>query len=106
MRYVLSLMLIGSLTASVAHAQTPAPYVGELVMDQAGAPVGPWVEKTTCEEADACRTLIMNSLTLEVARSNGRLTAPFELTGRGLEVQRAEPELDKARRLKAEAAQD
>jgi len=85
-----------------AEAQTVQPYVGELVIAQDGALQSPWIEKQTCDDAGVCRTLIMNSQTLEVARVNGRLTSAFAATGDGLEIERAEPALDKARRLKVE----
>lgn len=96
---VVTLCMTGGL---IAEAQSVQPYVGEIVIAQSGALQGQWIEKRTCDDADVCRTLIMNSQTLEVARVNGRLTSAFAATGRGLEIERAEPELDKARRLKVE----
>jgi len=86
----------------IAEAQTVQPYVGEIVIAQDGLLQGSWIEKRTCDDAGVCRRLIMNSQTLEVARVNGRLTSAFAATGDGLEIERVEPALDKARRLKVE----
>jgi hypothetical protein len=96
------MMSLGLSCGSIAAAQTAPPYVGETVVAQNGALQGFWIEKRTCDEAGVCRTLIMNSQTLEVARVNDRLTSAFAATGNGLEIERAEPALDKAKRLKIE----
>ena len=78
---------LGVLGVAVAQG---ASVVGEVVVQRDGTPNAPWEEKQICSEG-VCKLIIVNSLTREVARVDGRLTSLFGTTGVGSEVVRKYP---------------
>lgn len=83
-----------------AAGQGAKAYKGEIVMTAEGAILAPWVEKQVCSASrGTCRTMIVNSKTSEIALLGDKLSTHFERTGNGLEVQRAEASIEKAKRL-------
>lgn len=106
-RAVLAAMMMGGLFAPAAVSQqTPAPYVGEIVMTANGQPAAPWMTRELCRDgASTCATALMNPETDEIAMMGGVVGTDFERTGNGQEIRRAETALAKAIRLEAASGQ-
>lgn len=99
-------LLIGVVLATPAAAQIASKpvdnYAGELIMDKAGGLVAPWKLTKTCQvegvDGPACRAVIINSRTREIAKLGEKWSGKFSPTGVGLEVRRLESTMDAAKR--------
>lgn len=100
---VLAVAVIAAMVLPAAEARQVAAVPGEIVVTAEGKLTAPWVEKQACVKSTAtCKTMIVNSVTNEIARMGDRLSSRFELTGRGSEVRRAASAMDKALKLQAQ----
>lgn len=91
--------LSASALAQSAEQNRIQSYEGEIIVAANGTPTAPWKEIQNCDETRKCVVILRNSTTHEIARVGERLSTRFVPTGNGKEVRRAEPALDKARRL-------
>ncbi len=82
------LAVCAALASSAALAQRTPGKAGEVVISAEGTLSDPWAEREVCDEM-RCRKIVVNTVTGEVARLDGRLTSPFKATGSGKEVVRA-----------------
>jgi len=85
--------------APIASAQGPQPYRGEIVMNQSGSLNAPWKEGRACTSSDACKAIVYNSKTREIARFGEEWSSDFSPTGLGKEVMRSETTAARAKRL-------
>jgi hypothetical protein len=84
-----------------AAGQIAQPYVGETVLDRAGALVAPWKAGRACTNENDCKPIIYHRKTGEIARFGDDWASDFVATGHGKEVWRAETAVAKAIRLQA-----
>lgn len=108
----IAIVLLAAL-ALPALAQTTATSTPksatEVVMDASGRIVAPWTKGKSCSREDtgkeACRWVVLNGQTREIARVGDRWSSKFAPTGNGREVRRIEHSLDKATRLAGASSQ-
>lgn len=75
---------------------------GEVVVTVEGKLASPWVEKQACVKGTAaCKSMIVNPVTNEIARMGDQLSSRFERTGKGYEIRRAASAVDKALQRKS-----
>lgn len=100
---LVSLTLLG-LPALAQPATAPASKPAtEIVMDASGKIVAPWTKGKSCSRLEAgkeaCRWVVINGQTREIARVGDKWASKFAPTGNGREVRRMESSMDKATRL-------
>ncbi len=92
-----AVVMIAMMAASLAEARQSSAAAGGIVVAAEGKLVAPWIEKQACVKGTAtCKTMIVNTVTNEIAQMGEQLSSRFERTGRGGEVQRAASAMDKA----------
>ena len=90
------------LAAPTGQAQQAKAYKGEAVVTAEGKLASPWIERKACVEGTTtCKTMIVNPNTHEIAKLGDRWSTKFAPTGNGHEVQRAETEIAKTKRLQS-----
>jgi hypothetical protein len=101
---VLALSALAGVGAPFAVAQVAPSSPPDIVITKSGELAAPWKKMKGClgerdnTKAGACKPVIMNAETREIAKFGDRWSSKFAATGDGAEVKRAETALQKATR--------